>query len=115
MSLETNRHLDDEEIEQFSLGELADDEAPRFEEHLLICESCQNRVTETDKYTLSMRSASARLRREATEKQRRNLYFFSRLMPAFAALALILIAVLSVRGTITHLPWHGNRGGPSLP
>ena len=63
MPLETHRHLDDEEIEKYSMGDISEKEASRFEEHLLICESCQNRVSESDSYVSTMQCASARIRR----------------------------------------------------
>ena len=40
MRPETTRHPDEEVIEKYSLGDLSEEKVTRFEEHLLICESC---------------------------------------------------------------------------
>lgn len=111
MAFETNRHLDDEDIERYSRGDVAEVEASRFEEHLLICEACQNRVTETDTYLLSMQSASARLRQEDQAKQGPKWFVFKLLIPAVAALAVILlVAVLGFQGSGGPREWLHDRG-----
>ena len=89
MRIDTNRHLDEEEIEKYSLGDITQDESSRFEEHLLICEFCQNRVTESDSYVSAMQRA-ARLRRDGP-KTGRHGWFVRRLAPTLAAAASVLV------------------------
>lgn len=97
MALHTNRHMDEEEIERYSMGEMPEEEVARFEEHLLICESCQRLLEETDVYVSSMERAAAELRREPPERQRR-AWFLPRLVPALAAVAVVaLIVAASLR------------------
>lgn len=50
-------HCSDEAIEQYSLGRLSAAEAEKFEEHLLICPACQERLEREDEFTRSMRAA----------------------------------------------------------
>jgi anti-sigma factor RsiW len=57
---EQPRHLDDEQMEQYALGELAPEAIPAFEQHLLICYACQDRMAEMDAGVEAMQ-AEARL------------------------------------------------------
>jgi len=61
MALDADRHMDAEEIERYSLGSIPGDDLPRLEEHLLLCESCRHRITESDVYVASMRQAGRKL------------------------------------------------------
>lgn len=103
MRLEINRHLDEQEIEKYSLGYISEEESSRFEEHLLVCESCQDRVSESDSYVSTMQSASARIRQAELRTQERR--WVSRPIPilAVAASVLFLMAVglLWVNGPIS--------------
>lgn len=60
--IESARHPDDEELEQYALGTLAADAIPGFEQHLLICHACQDRMAEMDAYVQGMRAAARALR-----------------------------------------------------
>ena len=62
-----NRHMDAEEIEAYSLGDLAEPEAAWFDEHLLICDLCRTKVEASDAYIAAMRGA-ARLIRQAAQQ-----------------------------------------------
>jgi hypothetical protein len=81
--------LDEEEIEKYSLGDITEEQSSRFEEHLLICESCQNRVTKSDSYVAAMQGA-ARIRRESL-KTGRHGWGTRRLTPPLAAAASVLL------------------------
>lgn len=59
------RHMDAEEIESYSLGCLAAEEAAPFDEHLLICEKCQAMVEACDAYVAAMHGAALRIRQGA--------------------------------------------------
>ena len=48
-------HIDDEALERYSLGMLA--EADAVEEHLLVCTGCQDRLAAADEYIQAMRQA----------------------------------------------------------
>jgi hypothetical protein len=62
-----------------------------FEEHLLICESCQLRLARADVYVSAMRQASARLREEPLKRGLPWLRF-PRLVPALAGMAVVTVA-----------------------
>ena len=89
--MSANRHIDEEEIERYSMGAMPEEATAPFEEHLLICQPCQLRLAQTDVYVSAMRLASARLR---TEPLKRGLPWlrFPRLVPALAGLAVAVVA-----------------------
>ena len=86
-----NCHVDEEEIERYSMGAMPEGAIAPFEEHLLICESCQHRLAQTDIYVSAMRQASARLR---TRPLKRGIPWlrFPRLVPALAGMAVVIVA-----------------------
>jgi hypothetical protein len=86
-----NYHLDDEELERYSMGAMPEAAIAPFEEHLLVCEPCQLRLAQTDAYVGAMRQASARPR---TEPLKRGLPWlrFPRLVPALAGMAVAIVA-----------------------
>jgi hypothetical protein len=92
MRIETNHHLDEEEIEKYSLGDITEEESSRFEEHLLICESCQDRVTESDSYVGAMQDA-ARSRRSSLRTGRHRWLGHRMNPPLVAAASVLLLAV----------------------
>jgi anti-sigma factor RsiW len=69
MAPDTNRHVDQEELESYSMGRIPEEECVRLEEHLLVCDSCRKRLAETDLFIASMRLACARLRAGARPKK----------------------------------------------
>ena len=89
--MHANRHMDDEEIERYSMGAMPQAAIAPFEEHLLICEPCRLRLARTDAYVSAMRQASARLR---TGSLKRKLPWlrFPRLVPALAGMAVAVVA-----------------------
>lgn len=58
-----NRHMNPEEIEDYSMGDLPESMAPAFEEHLLLCEMCRDGVTEADRFARSVQLAGEQMRR----------------------------------------------------
>lgn len=50
-------HPNDDSIERYVLGHLAERELPGFEEHLLICQKCRVLVTRAEPYISAMRQA----------------------------------------------------------
>ncbi|MGA2185820.1 MAG: hypothetical protein ABSH47_22605 [Bryobacteraceae bacterium] len=53
----------DELVERYSLGRLREQECAAFEEHLLLCGACQERLNESDEYVAAARAAGAQLAR----------------------------------------------------
>ena len=86
--------MDPEELEQFSLGRMSDEQSERFEEHLLVCEPCRQSLEQTDAYVFAMRAASTESRRESAS--RHPWWRVARLVPALAALALLALGVLAI-------------------
>src|SRR6266404_1145335 len=56
------RHMEEDEVERYSMQEMSDVESGPFEEHLLICEVCRNRVQEADIYVSAMQCAGTQAR-----------------------------------------------------
>jgi anti-sigma factor RsiW len=61
----SNRHASDETLEQNSMGRLSGSKLDEFEEHLLTCAPCQDRLASTDACIGNIRSAAAELARQS--------------------------------------------------
>ena len=57
-------HATDELLEQYSLGTLSESQAEPLEEHLLVCEQCQDRLDQTDAFIAATRAAARKLLNE---------------------------------------------------
>jgi hypothetical protein len=99
MRLETNRHLDELQIEKYSMGDASEEESSQYEEHLLICESCQNRVTTSDNYVSAMRGASAQIRRGDGTPQVVHRHIPRPILSLALAASVLLLAALGFRWT----------------
>ena len=62
MQLGTGPHLEEAELEQYAMGSLPGERTESFEEHLLVCEQCQDRLLEMETYINAVRSVSPKLR-----------------------------------------------------
>jgi hypothetical protein len=105
MPFPPHEHLDDEEIEKYSMGKAAPEEEAAWEEHLLECGSCRDRVEAAEAFAKAMRSAAGELRRKRAAPSSRSSLF--RLLPAvaaFAAAALIVTFWASWRSRIDAPP-----------
>jgi hypothetical protein len=51
-------HISEELLEYYSLQQLSEDRLAPLEEHLLVCESCQKRLTQVDNYVAAMKIAA---------------------------------------------------------
>jgi hypothetical protein len=58
-----NRHASDEVLERYSMGCLAAPDLAEFEEHLLVCETCQDRLAREDSIRQHVRTAGVVLAR----------------------------------------------------
>ena len=97
MQLQIGPHLDESEVEQYSMDQLPEASLAHFEEHLLACDSCQDRLLEMEAYVNAVRSVSPNLR-AAPQPRWRELFF--RPWPAWApamALGVIALAVVIFR------------------
>jgi hypothetical protein len=56
-----NRHAADEVLERYSMGRLAWAELAEFEQHLLVCDSCQDRLAQEDSFRRGVRYAGRAL------------------------------------------------------
>lgn len=55
MSTGANQHLEDELLEKYALGALADADVFEAEQHLLVCNTCRSRLAETEKFITGLR------------------------------------------------------------
>src|SRR5579862_3968004 len=55
-------HLLEPELEAYSMGTLSEDRMDVFEEHLLACGECQDRLLEMESFVNAVRSVSPKLR-----------------------------------------------------
>jgi hypothetical protein len=88
-------HPNDDAVERYSLGALEPEEEAAFEEHLLLCEFCQQRVSDADDYVRAMRTAATRAER-AIPAMTRPPMARSLPIPLAGALAAGLLAVVFV-------------------
>jgi hypothetical protein len=91
LDMNANCRIDEEEIERYSMGAMPEGAIAPFEEHLLICESCQLRLAQADIYVSAMRQASARLR-AGPDKRGLAWLRLPRLVPALAGMAVVVVA-----------------------
>jgi hypothetical protein len=87
----TNRHMDPEDVERYSMGTIPEEISAQFEEHLLVCESCRNRVAESDALVRAMRQAAGQIRQQEAAPAHA---WRTSLMPLLAAAAVIVAALL---------------------
>jgi len=93
MQIQIGPHLEEEELEQYSMGRLPADRLTLFEEHLLACEPCQDQLLEMEAYVNAVRSASPKLR-EAGRPGWERFFFWPR--PAWMAGAAIAVTALVI-------------------
>jgi len=113
MNLDTNRHLDESEIEKYSMGDVPETEVSRYEEHLLICESCQDRVTASDEYVASMREASTRIRQGGATPKPSPWHMPRPILLLALAASLLFVAFLGFGGKSVGL-FSGSAGSPVI-
>jgi hypothetical protein len=67
MSYKFEQHLDEESLELYAFGRLAEERAELLEEHLLICEECRTRLDTTESYIKAMARGSLKLQQESVQ------------------------------------------------
>ena len=55
------QHASDDRLERYAMQTLPDSESRPLEEHLVMCQSCRERLDETEQYVAAMRSAAAKI------------------------------------------------------
>jgi hypothetical protein len=88
-------HLREDDLERYSMSALPEESAARVEQHLLICETCRQRLIEAEQYTAAMKGAARGLP-QPERVARRWRWSFPRLVPAVAALAFLVVAAVTV-------------------
>ncbi len=101
-------HPPEEILERYALGRLADPELASFEDHLLLCAHCQQRLDEATDYVGTMRQAAQNLLAEHPLHSEPEPAFWRRWFqwgwlpaPAWAGAMAVLLAVLAIG------PWRG--------
>lgn len=108
MQLYQESHANDDSLEKYSMGSLADPDLTKLEEHLLICAPCRSRLEEVDEYVAAMRGAASQL--ESDEESRRDLwgrlsaFFTFRKLAWGMALAAVLLIGATLRLSLRHSP-----------
>src|SRR5262249_11208804 len=116
MQLEMGPHPEETELEQYSMGTLVEGRLEAFEEHLLACDFCQDRLLEMEAYVNAMRSASPRARQAlprwaALLRWPRSAWISAFALSAVAlATACVWIVTPSSRTEMASVILHSNRG-----
>ena len=116
-------HATEETLERYSLGTLGDAELASFEEHLLVCALCQDRLAETETFIRATRQAAQNLPSEPAPGVLLGWLRWRR--PVWAALAAAVIVLAGAAGLWTAWRQPGAppvavalealRGGEGLP
>ena len=59
-------HVTDDTLERYAMRTLPAPESDHLEEHLLICQPCQDRLQATDEYVVAIRAAAGKIRQTGT-------------------------------------------------
>lgn len=51
--MEDNEHLCEDQLERYSIGNLAEPDVAGLEEHVLMCETCLDKLAESDSWVRS--------------------------------------------------------------
>jgi anti-sigma factor RsiW len=70
MATIVGEHLNEEAAEKYSLGQLSAKKVAEIEQHLLICETCQQAVIAADAYVAAMSKAAAKSRKSEHQPKR---------------------------------------------
>jgi hypothetical protein len=100
--MSTQTHVTDEALELYSLGRLDEPKTSELEEHILICEDCQHRLGEEDRYQQVMRTALAQKTGPGTAARGASPFLSWRwpsvALLSAAAFAAVLLIMFMLRG-----------------
>ena len=114
MQFGPDRHIEDDDLERYSMGTLLEAENPVLEEHLLVCHSCQDRLYQMDQFLETLRAVSLGLmtERESIWARLRSFVVLPWLAnyPAWATAAAVLALVF-----LAGLTWQLRKGAADKP
>ncbi len=90
-----NCHLDETAMDQYALGLMPEEEISPFEEHLLLCGSCQERLSQNDAFVKAMQEASAKYVKE-TAAERSDRRFRGPILVTCAAGLLLAVGAVGL-------------------
>lgn len=108
MTFDQRSHLGSEELEQYSFGRLSEAECERVEEHLLLCERCQDELTRVETFIRDVKAACQMAKKESKVERVSLLSRWLSAIPrpvmvtAFAAVVLAIV-VPAVRQPVPEL------------
>lgn len=88
----SEHHPNEEQLERYAMGRLAEPEIAPIEEHLLVCEPCQDRLAIAESILPSLRRALHEVEREPAAESFWKRWFAPSWAPAVAACAAIALA-----------------------
>lgn len=97
MASNLKHHVEDDRMEQYSMHRLGEEESAELEEHLLLCESCRQRLEQTDALVSGIRAAATDLAKAEAEPHPARWWGWA----AGAALAAAAILVIARVGPLT--------------
>ncbi len=89
-------HPDENVLEMYCMEKLEGLQLESFEEHLLICEECQDRVTEVDRFLIAMKAALKHPVKETLWERWNPAKMFQMPVPVWATAAVALAGVAGV-------------------
>src|SRR5258705_12792254 len=92
MELGIGPHLEETELEQYSMGTLSESRITAFEEHFLACEVCQDQLLEMEAYVNAVRSVSPKLRKAGRSGLSSRARIFSRIVLIAATIVTAVVA-----------------------
>ena len=95
--MERDEHWGEDQLESYSIGNLQERDVVSLEEHVLICETCQDRLAVSDSWVRSIRRAA--LKWIQSPKSVWVGWSLPRLVPVLAALILIVAAAVALRSS----------------
>lgn len=89
-----NSHATEDDLERYSMGGMAEPALAKFEEHLLLCDHCQQRLSREDDFRHGMRQAAAAFPlQERRSPIRRTVPRFAWILSAAAVGLAVIIAI----------------------
>jgi hypothetical protein len=104
--MEESAHIGEDQLERYSVGTLPENAVARVEEHVLLCETCQDKLASIDSWVRSVRRTGVHWLPEQRGFSR--LRQLPRLVTALAAMFVLLLAAgavlrLNQRGAVAPL------------
>ncbi len=113
MTSQYKMHPGNEALEKYSLGHLPEAEVERVEEHLLICESCQDELLNVDAYIRDVKEVCKQFEETpATSREG----FFKRWLTAFPMPAMAMSGAVAALALLVAIPFiHQSTGTHGSP